>query len=180
MGLSGPFSTSRPGKMASDFTTLNEIRLLLLEDSDIEAQLLASHLQKAGLVFRLRRVAGRDAFIAAIAQNSIDVVLAGYASPDFDGLSAVRIAQDLRPDLPFIFVSGVVGDEFADGALRLGAVDYVLKRNISRLPASIERAIAQATERSERRRAESKARELNARLDARIEEYERVVEAARP
>lgn len=133
-------------------------RVLLLEDSDIDAELVASHLQKAGLRCVVRRAIDRQSFIAALREEAFDVVLADYSLPDFDGLTALDLVRELTPDLPFIFVSGVVGEEFAINALRRGATDYVMKRGLNRLPAAIDRALAEAHERAERVRAQEALR----------------------
>lgn len=142
------------------------IRILLLEDSDIDAELLSAHLVKAKLEFSLDRVFNRRDFVAAVQRGDHDIVLADYSLPDFDGLSALNIAAALRPELPFIFVSGVVGEEFATNALKRGATDYVVKRNLSRLATAVERALEQAHERAEAKRTQDAlARtEINARL----------------
>jgi PAS domain S-box-containing protein len=145
------------------------IDILLLEDSDVDAELLAGHLAKADMNVRITRVADRASFLAALEGEAFDVLLADYALPDFDGLAALELARRSRPDLSIIFVSGVVGEEFATNALKLGANDYVVKRNLSRLPAAIERALAESRERAERRRAEAALRRLNATLEAEVE-----------
>ncbi len=144
------------------------IDILLLEDSDVDAELLAGHLAKADMQARITRVVDRAGFVAALAGADHDILLADYALPDFDGLTALDLARRSHPDLPFIFVSGVVGEEFATNALKLGAADYVVKRNLSRLPAAIERALGEAHERAERRRAEDALRRLAATLEAQV------------
>jgi PAS domain S-box-containing protein len=133
---------------------LQEICILLLEDSEIDAELLSAHLERAELPFRMTRVVNRADFVAALRDGGCDVILADYSLPDFDGVSALSIARNLRPDIPFIFVSGVVGEEFATNALKRGATDYVMKRNLTRLATAVERALEQARERRERREAE--------------------------
>jgi PAS domain S-box-containing protein len=124
------------------------IRILLLEDSEIDAELLGAHLSKAQLGFTLERVYNRRDFVAALESGGHDIVLADYSLPDFDGLSALNISTVLQPDLPFIFVSGVVGEEFATNALKRGATDYVVKRNLTRLSTAVERALEQARQRA--------------------------------
>ncbi|HEY8572550.1 response regulator [Phenylobacterium sp.] len=143
-----------------------EICILLLEDSEIDAELLAAHLTKAEVQFSLKRVVNRREFVAALEEGTCEVILADYSLPDFDGLSALNIARALQPDIPFIFVSGVVGEEFATNALKRGATDYVMKRNLARLATAVERALDQARERSDRERAEQAlhASEMRARL----------------
>ena len=144
------------------------VRVLLLEDSQVDAELVAAHLRKAELEAEITCVATQADFRAALKRDTHDVVLADYSLPDFDGLSALAIAQELRPHLPFVFVSGVVGEEFATNALKLGALDYVLKRNLSRVAPAVRRALDQARERGERRDALAalERSEMNARLAA--------------
>ncbi|EKM99456.1 MULTISPECIES: response regulator [unclassified Acidocella] len=144
------------------------VRVLLLEDSAVDAELVAAHLRKAELEAEITCVATQADFRAALKRDTHDVVLADYSLPDFDGLSALAIAQELRPHLPFVFVSGVVGEEFATNALKLGALDYVLKRNLSRVAPAVRRALDQARERGERRDALAalERSEMNARLAA--------------
>ncbi len=146
--------------MAAEPDTLRGavIRILLLEDSPIDAELVIGHLRKAGVVCEISRAATRAEFLAAFRPGDIDVVLADYSLPDFDGLSALDMVREVSPDLPFIFVSGVVGEEFAINALRRGATDYVMKRGMNRLPAAVDRAIAEMRERQERQRAEQALR----------------------
>jgi len=146
--------------------TRQEICVLLLEDSEIDAELLAAHLSKAQISFKLHRVVNRREFVAALEEGACEVILADYSLPDFDGLSALNIARALQPDIPFIFVSGVVGEEFATNALKRGATDYIMKRNLTRLATAVERALDQARERRERRAAEQalSRSEMRARL----------------
>jgi len=143
-----------------------EVCILLLEDSEIDAELLAAHLAKAGMPFRMTRVVNRREFVDALQDGAYDVILADYSLPDFDGVSALNIARVLQPELPFIFVSGVVGEEFATNALKRGATDYVMKRNLTRLATAVERALDQARERNEHRLAELALQrsEMRARL----------------
>ena len=140
------------------------VHALLLEDSAIDAELLERHLLRAGGHFDLWRASGRQSFMEAMEQGGFDIILADYSLPDFDGLTALKIAKSRYPDVPFIFVSGVVGEEFATDALKQGAVDYVLKRNLMRLSAAVDRALAEAHERRERRRAETALLESDVRL----------------
>ncbi len=134
------------------------VRILLLEDSDIDAELVASHLYKAGLTCNLHRAVDRETFVSALESHQFDVILADFSLPNFDGLAALSMVRAHYPELPFIFVSGVVGEEFAINALQRGATDYVMKRGLNRLPAALERAISEARERSERMRAEEALR----------------------
>ncbi len=140
------------------------VRVLLLEDSAVDADLLEQAMARSGLNFRLRQADGRASFMQAMEEGGFEIVLADYSLPDFDGLSALHIARERLPDVPFIFVSGVVGEEFATDALKQGATDYVLKRNLMRLPAAVDRALAEARERRRRRVAEAALLESDVRV----------------
>ncbi len=146
--------------MAAEFAsrTFSQTRILLLEDSEIDAELAITHLAKAETQSTVQRVSSRDDFMREIGSGGYDVVLADYSLPDFDGLAALDIVRERCPEMPFIFVSGVVGEEFAINALRRGATDYVMKRGLSRLPAAVDRAVAEARERQDRVRAEKALR----------------------
>lgn len=146
--------------MAAEFThrISMQTRILLLEDSEIDAELAITHLAKAETNSIVQRVATRDEFIKELSTGNYDVVLADYSLPDFDGLSALDMVRERCAEMPFIFVSGVVGEEFAINALRRGATDYVMKRGLSRLPAAVDRAVAEARERQDRVRAEEALR----------------------
>ncbi len=129
-------------------------RVLLLEDSDIDADLIQIHLERSHLACTLVRAARRIDYESALATGDIDLVLADYSLPDFNGLDALHMARAVSSRLPFIFVSGVGGEELATDALLRGATDYVLKRNLVRLGAAVTRALAEAHERAQRELAE--------------------------
>src|SRR5919108_2576599 len=129
------------------------LRILLLEDSVQDAELIQELLEADHFVCDVTRVQTRAAFQAALEDNGIDLVLADYALPSFDGLSALKLTLNARPDLPFIFVSGF-GEELAIEALTSEAKDYVLKTRLSRLVPSVARALREARERAERKKGE--------------------------
>ncbi|MGO4388343.1 sensor histidine kinase [Microvirga sp. 2YAF29] len=135
------------------------LRILLLEDSALDAELV-SEVLSAALNASVRRVVLEEEFKAAIENETWDLVLADYLLPGFDGLNALDLVRQLRPSLPFVFVSGALGEEIAVEALKRGATDYVLKDKIERLPATIMRALAEAHERAERRQAQEALRQL--------------------
>src|ERR1700758_3525546 len=109
------------------------LRVLYLEDDITDAELARDTLQWDGFVCDVTRVETESGFRAALQQGGFDVILADYSLPSFDGLSALKITLLERPDLPFIFVSGTMGEEVAIEALKIGATDYVLKTGLSRL-----------------------------------------------
>ncbi|MGF9564317.1 HWE histidine kinase domain-containing protein [Neorhizobium sp. JUb45] len=143
-------------------------RILLLEDSPLDAELIAEYLEKISPVPEIRRAASRAAYVKALGERDFDVILSDFSLPDFDGMSALELAAAQVPDVPFIFVSGVLGEEVAIESFRRGATDYVLKQRLIRLPAAVERALAEARERTERRRAEHQKELLVRELSHRV------------
>src|ERR1700751_6150648 len=121
------------------------LRILLLEDSIQDAELIQDLLEADHFVCEVTRVQTRAEFVAALEAGGFDLILADYKLPSFDGLSSLKLAVGARPDLPFIFVSGF-GEEIAIEALTSGATDYVLKTRLSRLPPPVQRAPRAAPE----------------------------------
>ena len=136
------------------------VRVLVVEDSVTDAELEARELKRAGLRLELRVVEREDDFRRALAEFAPHVILSDFSMPSFNGMDALAIARETAPDVPFIFVSGTLGEEYAIRALKNGATDYVLKTNLVRLPAAIERALQDVAERSARREAESMFRDV--------------------
>ena len=141
------------------------VRVLLLEDSDVDADLVGHRLRAGGLDAAIDRCDDEAGFRAALARGP-DVVLADYSLPGFGGEAALRIVREADADLPFVFVTGVLGEETAVEMVRAGATDYVLKQRLARLPAAILRALEAAAERRSRREAERALRELEGWHDA--------------
>ena len=128
--------------------------ILHLEDNTNDADLIREALRREGIVCRLSQVWNRDDYLAALAQRDFDLILADHSLPSFDGSSALDLAREQCPDVPFIFLSGTMNGPRTTQSLRLGAVDHVSKSDLSRLAPSIRRAIDVIRERGERRRAE--------------------------
>jgi len=129
------------------------LRIIFVEDVIEDADLVRHELERAGLHSSFERVDTSADFLHAL-QGRVDVILCDFSLPAFDGMTALRIAKEQAPDVPFIFVSGTIGEELAIQALRVGAYDYVLKNNIARLPSSVRRALQESHERAIRRRTE--------------------------
>ncbi|MEH2084771.1 MAG: response regulator [Nostoc sp.] len=140
------------------------LRFLLLEDNPLDAEVIHVTLTDGSANCELLRVETRAEFVKALETNTFDLILADYTLPGFDGISALRIAQKLCPDTPFIFVSGSMGEELAIEALKLGATDYVLKRNLGRLVPCVQRALREAQEKRDRQLAEARLRQVAAKL----------------
>ncbi len=117
------------------------LRILILEDSPNDAELATAMLKRARIACDSLRVETRAEFLEQLGKFSPDVVLSDSSLPGFDGLSALAIVRDSRPHIPFIIVSGTIGEERAVEALKRGATDYVAKANLARLPAAVIRAI---------------------------------------
>jgi diguanylate cyclase (GGDEF)-like protein/PAS domain S-box-containing protein len=143
------------------------VRLLLAEDNPDDAHLVLRELKRAGLILAHRVVDSRDAYVLALRDFAPDAILSDFSMPSFDGMEALRLAVELAPDTPFIFVSGTLGEEYAVRALRNGATDYVLKTNLIRLPAAVERARAESQVRRERRRTQMELEIARERLQER-------------
>jgi PAS domain S-box-containing protein len=137
----------------------SELRILILEDVVTDAELMEYELRESGLVFVSQRVAAKSSFIKALEEFSPDIILSDYSLPSFDGLSAMTIAQAKSPEVPFIFVSGALGEEMAIELLKKGATDYVLKNRLSRLGPAVSRALHEFNEREERKRVEAELKE---------------------
>ena len=102
------------------------VRILHLEDERNDAELVQATLEADGLACEVARVETRAEFLTAVEQGGFDLILADYSLPAFDGLSALAIAREKRPEAPFLFVSGALGEEVAIETLKSGATDYVL------------------------------------------------------
>jgi len=167
------------------------LRILMLEDFPHDAELETLALRRAGIACESRRVESREEFLEQVENFDPHVILSDFSLPGFDGLSALRLASERRPEIPFIFVSGTIGEERAIEALKNGATDYVLKTNLVRLPSSVARAVREAEERQRRIREEARSvrvgriRALHAAISSAIvrvgdprELYQRACDAA--
>jgi diguanylate cyclase (GGDEF)-like protein/PAS domain S-box-containing protein len=140
------------------------IKVLLVEDHAEDAEILLREIRLRGLNVDGRRVDTCKEFEEALALFEPDLILSDYTLPGFDGTDALRIARSTRPDTPFIFVSGTIGEERAIQALKQGAVDYVLKENRARLVPAIERALREAKDRDVARWAQRELEESEERF----------------
>ncbi len=140
------------------------IRILHLEDDPADAELVQAAIESAEMVCRITRVQTRDEFGKALSEGGYDVILADYKLPGYDGVSALRLAQECCPDIPFMFVSGTMGEDAAIEGLTEGATDYVLKQKLSRLLPALKRALHEADNQRERKRMVNVLRESEERF----------------
>jgi diguanylate cyclase (GGDEF)-like protein/PAS domain S-box-containing protein len=150
-------------------TAAPTIRVLLTEDVASDAELEVRELKRSGMRLAHRIVDTEESFTLALQEFAPDVILSDFSMPGFDGMAALAISRELRPDIPFIFVSGTIGEEYAIRALKNGATDYVLKSNLVRLPAAVERALAEAQQRRDRRKIEAELEIARERLSSIID-----------
>jgi response regulator RpfG family c-di-GMP phosphodiesterase len=134
------------------------LRVLLVEDSEDDAQVMIRELKKGGYEPGYERVYSADTMSAALREKIWDVILCDYRLPQFDGPAAIALLKESGIDIPLIIVSGAIGEETAVECMRVGAHDYVMKGNLSRLAPAIKRELKEAESRGERKRAEEQLR----------------------
>jgi two-component system NtrC family sensor kinase len=142
------------------------LSLLLVEDSPEDAEILLHHLTKAGLRIAHLRVDTAAAMAKALTNGLWDLVLSDYSLPGFNGMQALELLQAAGIDIPFILVSGTIGEEVAVHALKAGAHDFMTKGNLTRLVPAIQRELKEASERQQRRSSEASLQELREQLIA--------------
>ncbi|WP_313432975.1 response regulator, partial [Pseudomonas sp.] len=139
------------------------LKLLMVEDSSMDAELTLMRLERSGLQVQSRLVFDHVGVEHALLEGSFDLILCDCVLPGSSGTEVLAIAQRLAPDTPFIFLSGIYGEEHAVEMIRLGATDYVLKKNLPLLPKAVRRALSEVQERQRRRRAEEALADVEAR-----------------
>lgn len=142
----------------------DQLQFLILEDNSTDADLILAMLTEGGIVCTAHRVETQDAFVSALKKGQIDMVLADYSLPGFDGIGALELARKLAPDIPFLFVSGTLGEELAIDCMQRGATDYILKHRLGRLVPSVQRALREVQDRAERKRVEESLRQSELQL----------------
>ncbi len=133
---------------------VKKLHILMLEDNPDDAELVKYELNKIDMKFEYTVVDSHDSFLDAITHNPPDLILSDYSLPGFNGLKALSLAAEKCPQIPYIFVSGHIGEDRAINALKMGATDYVLKDRITKLVPTVERAIKASEERKKRKMAE--------------------------
>ena len=145
------------------------LKVLMVEDSLADAEMVLRALRDLGREFEHARVASEAALRAALTEFAPDVVLSDFSMPGFSGQEALEVVRVEAPQVPFLFVSGTIGEELAILALQRGAIDYVLKDNLRRLPSAVDRALGIARDRCERQRMEQALRESEERFRSIVE-----------
>jgi PAS domain S-box-containing protein len=150
--------------MSAEGVGMKPLPILYLEDRAQDVELVEATLAAEGVACTVQWVETGARFRQALAEPELRLILSDYALPGFDGLAALQVAREQRPELPFIFVSGAIGEERAIESLKQGATDYVLKQRLTRLGPVVRRALQEAAERTERKRVEAALRESEARF----------------
>ena len=130
------------------------VRVLLVEDSEDDAELILRELRRGGFSPEFKRVCTPDELSTVLANQGWDIVLSDYAMPRFNALEALRLVQLTGSDLPFIIVSGTIGEDVAVAAMKAGAHDYIMKDKLARLVPAMKRELREAQERHARKLAE--------------------------
>ena len=139
---------------------MQPVKLLVVEDMPTEAEIAIRQLESNGFSCTWSRVDSEAALRRGIEESRPDLVLSDFTLPGFDGISALEVVREVAPDIPFIFLSGTIGEERAIDALQRGAHDYVLKTNLARLAPAVRRAISDATSRRARHSLEQQLRDI--------------------
>lgn len=145
-------------------------RILLLEDNSVDRQLMEEMLKNNGSAYQILHAETKEEFQSALETKKFDLVLSDFSLPFFSGIAALALVKQVRPETPFIFVSGTIGEERAVECLKLGATDYVLKDRLGRLGQAVERALREARE----RREQEQERALRERLEAQLHQAQKM------
>ncbi|MBN1810674.1 MAG: response regulator [Anaerolineae bacterium] len=151
------------------------IRLLILEDEPLDVELEVATLEEAGYACQWKRVETQAEFLACLDTPDYDIILADYNLPAFDGLTALHLFLERDLDLPFIFVSGTMGEETAIESLKAGATDYVLKERLSRLGPVVKRALREREEHRQRKQAEAEREQLLAQVQEQAQQVQQII-----
>ena len=147
-----------------------KLNILHLEDVTSDAELVELELDKLTAGFCLKQVATREDFLKQLESFVPGLILADYRLPGYDGMAALEAARKQCPGVPFIMVSGSIGEDMAVEALKKGATDYVLKERLSRLVPVVDRAMEEVEERLQRKKAEEKLKQYQEHLEELVKE----------
>lgn len=141
-----------------------ELNIIMIEDTPSDVDLIQHELKKGKISFKAEVVSSESSFVTLLDKYTPDIILSDFSMPSFDGLSALKIAQEKKPEVPFVFVSGTIGEERAIEALKSGATDYILKDHLTGLVPKLKRALNEAKERLERIEAEKRLKKSEKQL----------------
>lgn len=147
---------------ATPLTEATDLRVLIVEDSKIEAKFTANQLKKNGYIVVHDRVETEEEMVKALEEHKWDIIISDYQMPDFDGMKALEVFQRYDLDIPFVLVSGKIGEETAVDLMKKGANDYIMKGNTARLVPAIKSHLKEAANRRENRRLEQRLQESEA------------------
>ena len=156
------------------------IRVLIIEDSEDDKELMLLELRREGYNPDSLCVDTSEALIRALKDHTWDIILSDYSMPDFDGLSALQIVKESGIDIPFIIISGTIGEDLAVMAMKSGAHDYMMKGSLKRLVPAVDRELKEAEERRKRKQSEEeliiKMRQLEQTNDVMVGRELRMIE----
>lgn len=156
---------------------MQTIQLLLVEDSDDDALLLCGELRRGGLEVSCHRVETEAELLQSLAAQAWDIIISDYSLPKFSGPRALSICRQSYPELPFLIVSGAIGEETAVEVMRAGADDYLLKGRLQRLPSAVKRALGEAATRKAKEKAERELASTHEQLREQAEIQTRIMES---
>src|SRR5579871_2444404 len=163
------FQVLAPPMMAGDTATL---RALILDDARDDAELILHELKKNGFTIEATIVSERDTFTAAVSQDTFDIILSDYPLPGWTGLDALGIVKSTGRDIPFLLITGTLGEEAAVECIKQGVSDYVLKDNLERLPLALNRSLNEKRLRENAANALTALAESEARARRQFEELD--------
>lgn len=141
-----------------------ELKILFLEDDADDAELIQTQLRRSGMKFCSVIASDETEFLEAVKDKGYDAVLADNALPQYSSMEALKLVRDTNPNVAFILVTGTVSEEFAVNIIKQGADDYILKTNLTRLPAAINNAIEKKRIQQEKERSQQELKKLNQEL----------------
>src|SRR5437870_244043 len=151
-----------------------ELRILIVEDDSSDAELVRLELERGNIAHVWSCVSTRESFLAALSEFKPDLILSDHRLTTFSGTEALLLTRQLHPDLPFILVTGALGEELAVETIKKGATDYILKNRLRQLVPAIFRAVREAEQRNQRRQAEELLQVRNQQLTIQNEKLQQI------
>ena len=148
-----------------------KVNILHLEDSEKDSELIRSRIDTAEIAYAYFLADNEHDFLHILETDNIDLIISDFSMPDYNGNEALKVVREKYPDIPFIFVSGTIGEDAAINAMVNGATDYVLKNKPERLVPAIKRALNEHELENKRKQAEINLKEKNELIEAQNEQY---------